>query len=354
MSDIDSHNAIKKIDKGGILDSIINLPHQVDQAFREVSQIEIPKEYAAVKNIVVTGMGGSALGGRIVDCLSLGSIRAPLEVFTEPTLPKYVNEDTLVIASSYSGNTAETLSALNDAIKKKAKIFGICTGGKMGEILKKEKLPGYVFNPTANPSNQPRMGLGYSITAVLTLISKLKFTDTTQSDFVGVIRMMGEKIGDFGPDSPTEKNPAKSLALKLKGKIPVIIASEHLVGSAHAFKNQLNENSKTFSLLFDIPEMNHHLLEGLKNPAMAKKFLHFLLLESDLYSSEIKKRYPVSLDVLEQNGVEVSVYETYTDKKLQQVYEMLVLGSFVSLYLAILYDIDPSPIPWVDYFKSKL
>ena len=354
MSDIDSHNAVKKIDKGGILDSIIALPHQVDAAFREVSKIEIPEEYAQAKNIVVTGMGGSALGGRIIDSLTIGSIRAPLEVFTEPTLPKYVNSDTLVIVSSYSGNTAETLSALGDAIEKKAKVFGICTGGKMEEILKKEKLPAYIFNPTANPSNQPRMGLGYSITAVATVLSKLKFTDTSQSDFVGVIRSMGELIADFGPDSPNEKNSAKSLALKLKGKIPVIIASEHLVGAAHAFKNQLNENSKTFSLLFDIPEMNHHLLEGLKNPALAKKFLHFLLLESELYSSVIKKRYPVSMDVIEQNGVEASVYKLQTPSKLQQIYELLVLGSFVSLYLAILYDIDPSPIPWVDYFKSKL
>ncbi|HJX59632.1 hypothetical protein A2V61_00170 [Candidatus Woesebacteria bacterium RBG_19FT_COMBO_47_8] len=354
MSDISSHNAVKKIDKGGILDSIIALPHQVDAAFREVSKIEIPEQYSQAKNIVVTGMGGSALGGRIIDALTLGTIRAPLEIFTEPTLPKYVNRNTLVIASSYSGNTAETLSALEDAIDKKAMVFGICTGGKMEEILKKKKLPAYVFTPNANPSNQPRMGLGYSITAVATVLSKLKFIDFTHSDFVGVIRLMGELMADFGPDSPNDKNSAKSLALKLKDKIPVIIASEHLVGAGHAFKNQLNENSKTFSLLFDIPEMNHHLLEGLKNPALAKKFLYFLLLESDLYSAEIKKRYPVSLDVIEQNGVGASVYKLQSDTKLQQVYELLVLGSFVSLYLAVLYDIDPTPIPWVDYFKSKL
>ena len=354
MSSIDSHNAIKKIDKGGILDSIIALPRQVDQAYREVLALDIPEGYAQAKNIVVTGMGGSALGGRIIDSLTLSKLRAPLEVFTELNLPKYVNEDSLVIASSYSGNTAETISSLKDALDKKAMIIGVCTGGKMEEILKKEKLPGYVFNPVANPSNQPRMGLGYSVTSILTILAKLNFLTLDQTDIVRIVRQMGETAADFGPDSPEKRNLAKSLAIKLKGKIPALVASEHLLGIAHAFKNQLNENAKTFSLLFDIPEMNHHLLEGLKSPHKAKELLNFLLLESELYSAEIQKRYPITRDVIEQNGAETSIYKLHAEGKLEQIFEVLVLGSFVSLYLAILNDIDPSPIPWVDYFKSKL
>jgi len=354
MSSIDSYNTITKLDTGGILDSIIALPRQVDQAYREVLALDIPEGYAQAKNIVVTGMGGSALGGRIIDSLTLSKLRAPLEVFTELTLPKYVNKDSLVIASSYSGNTAETISSLKDALDKKAMIIGVCTGGKMEEILKKEKLPGYVFNPVANPSNQPRMGLGYSVTSILTILAKLNFLTLDQTDIVRIVRQMGETAADFGPDSPEKRNLAKSLAIKLKGKIPALVASEHLLGIAHAFKNQLNENAKTFSLLFDIPEMNHHLLEGLKSPHKAKELLNFLLLESELYSAEIQKRYPITRDVIEQNGAETSIYKLHAEGKLEQIFEVLVLGSFVSLYLAILNDIDPSPIPWVDYFKSKL
>ena len=354
MGSIDSHNVIKRIDKGGILDSIIALPRQVEQAYREVSALEIPERYGQAKNIVVTGMGGSALGGRILDSLTLSQLRAPLEVFTELSLPKYVNEDTLVIASSYSGNTAETISSLKDASEKKAMVVGVCTGGKMAEILKKEKLPSYIFTPIANPSGQPRMGLGYSTTSILTLLAKLGFLTFDETDILRIERMMGETISEFGPDSAVGKNLAKSLAVKLKGKIPVLLASEHLVGIAHAFKNQLNENAKTFSLLFDIPEMNHHLLEGLGNPHRARELLNFVLLESELYSEEIKKRYPITREVIEKNGVETCLYKVRAEKKLDQIFEVLVLGSFVSLYLAILNDLDPTPIPWVDYFKSKL
>jgi len=354
MSSIDSYNTITKLDTGGILDSIIALPRQIDQAFREVRGLEIPQKYAAAKNIVVTGMGGSALGGRIIDSLTLTGLRAPLEVFTEISLPKYVNEESLVIVSSYSGNTAETISSLKDAIEKKAMVIGVCSGGKLEEILKKEKLPCYVYSPIANPSNQPRMGLGYSITSILTILAKLDFLTLDETDILRIERMMGEAISEFGPDSPERKNLAKGLALKLKGKIPVLVASEHLVGAAHAFKNQLNENSKSFSLLFDIPEMNHHLLEGLRNPHRAKEILNFVLLESELYSDEIKKRYPLTREVIEKNDVETCIYKLSSGKKLDQIFEVLTLGSFVSLYLAILYDLDPSPIPWVDYFKSKL
>jgi glucose/mannose-6-phosphate isomerase len=354
MNILNSHEEIKKVDKGHILDTILMLPQQVDQAFREVSEIEIPQEYAGCSNIVVAGMGGSALGGRIVDSLTMDRLRTPLEVFTEVKLPNYVNDKSLVIVSSYSGNTAETISALKDAWEKKAKIFGICTGGGLEEFLKAKKIPHYVFNPVANPSGQPRMGLGYSISAILTVLSKLSFINFSDDEKMRIVRLMGEYVSDFGVEKDSSSNLAKGLALKIKGKIPVIIASEHLVGSAHAFKNQLNESAKTFSLLFDIPEMNHHLLEGLKNPAVAKETWLFIFLESDLYSEEVKRRYPITRDVVEKNDVQTAVYALSGEKKIDQLFEVLVLGSFASLYLAVLYGEDPATIPWVDYFKDKL
>ena len=354
MANFDSVNQIIKIDKGNILGSILKLPSQIDQAWREVKTLEIPEEYRGAKNIVVSGMGGSALGGRIVDSLIADRVRAPLEVFTEFKLPYYVNKDTLAIFSSYSGETEETISAAKQAIEKGAKTVAICTGGKLEELFRQRKLPVYLINPIENPSKQPRMGVGYSISSTLAILNKLEFIAIDDTEIFSIIRVLGESISDFGVESPENKNLAKKLALKLKGKIPVLVASEHLLGSTHAFKNQLNENAKTFANLFDIPELNHHLLEGLRNPHKAKELLHFVLLESELYSAEIQKRYPITRDVIEQNGVETSIYKVRSEKKLDQIFEILVLGSFVSLYLAVLYDLDPSPIPWVDYFKSKL
>lgn len=353
MANLDSEDEILKLDEGKILDSIRKLPEQFAQAWDEVGKISLPAGYNACQNVVICGMGGSALGGRIVDSLSWGRARTPIEIYTEYQIPNYVNEATLVILSSYSGNTEETLSAANFALEKKARIIGITTGGKLAEFLKENKLPAYIFEPKFNPSGQPRMGLAYSIGAILRLLSQfayIRFADE-ENEIKETIKKF---IREFDADIPSERNLAKLMASKIKGKVPIIFASEQLVGSAHAFSNQLNENAKTFSALFDIPEANHHLMEGLKFPSEAREFLTFLFIKSKLYSPEVEKRYSITKEVIEKNGYPTLTYITSSEDKYCEIFEILVLGSYISFYLAMLEDINPSPIPWVDYFKEKL
>jgi glucose/mannose-6-phosphate isomerase len=168
------------------------------------------------------------------------------------------------------------------------------------------------------------------------------------------LSFLRQKLIDFDVDVLEPNNLAKLTAIKLKGRIPVLVASEHLVGSAHAMKNQINEGAKTFSVLFDLPELNHHLLEGLRNPAQAKEYFYFLLFESELYTPRVSKRYPLTKEVIEKNEVEATIIKLTGKNKLNQAFELLAFGEYVALYLAILYGLDPSPIPWVDYFKEKL
>ncbi len=354
MPNLDSLDKIKEIDKGNILGSIIAFPDQMLQVWEDLKERGVPESCRTAKNVVVSGMGGSALGGRIVDSLMAERSRTPIEVFTEFRLPNYVNKDTFVILSSYSGNTEETLTAAHEALNRGASLFCITTGGKLAEFMKENGLDGYIINPIHNPSNQPRMGLGYSIVAVLAALAKCEFINILDTEIHDAVEIARHYIEEFGPGVPTSDNLAKRMAEKLKGKVPVLISSEHLFGVTHAFKNQLNENSKTFALLFDIPELNHHLLEGLRNPAEVRKFLHFIFFESDLYTKEVKLRYPLTREVVEKQEVETSIYKLNSNKKLNQIFEELIYGSFVNLYLAILYEIDPSPIPWVDYFKERL
>jgi glucose/mannose-6-phosphate isomerase len=354
MANINSLEEIKRIDKEDIYASIDAFPRQIEQAWKEINKIELPDSFKEVSNIVVCGMGGSALGGRIIDSLLTEKVRVPIEIFTEAKLPFYVNEHTLVVLSSYSGNTEETLQSANEALNKKAKIFGIASGGKLAEFLNKHKLPSYIYDPVANTSKQPRMGLGYPIIGLLGILAKYYFIHITDQEIKDSIILIRKNISEMGTENLCPTNEAILLANHLHWKMPVIIASEHLVGAAHTFKNQLNENAKTFVSLFDLPEANHHLMEGLKNPAEGVKNLYFLFLESDLYSEFIKKRYPVTLDVVEKNGIEVGVYKLTSKTKLEQIFELITLGLLVSFYLAILYDVNPTPIPWVDYFKKKL
>ena len=354
MDSLDDLGKISELDKGNILGSIEALSSQIKQVWVEIFNSDPPKECFLAKNVVISGMGGSALGGRIIDSLVYERVRVPIEVLTEYKLPNYVSKETLVILCSYSGNTAETVSAAHEALKKDANIFGITTGGKLGELFNKENLPSYIFEPRANPSNQPRMGVGYSITAILAILAKCGFLVISNEEITKVFTSLESQKDFYGPRIPHQENIAKRTALKLKHKIPILIASEHLVGAAHAFKNMFNENSKCFSVLFDLPELNHHLMEGLKFPAEAKKFFYFLFFKSDLYSSEIQKRYPITQDVVAKNEVESEIYTFKTKTKLEQIFELISLGSYVSFYLAMLYGIDPSPIPWVDYFKNEL
>ncbi len=350
---LDDLKKISELDKGGILSSIERLPEQIQDAWRAIQYLDLDG-YETCQNIVVAGMGGSALGARIVHSLELKNLRVPIEVVNGYYLPNYVNEKTLVILSSYSGGTEETISSAHDALKRKAKIIGIATGGKLQEILHEGNTPLYIINPANNPSGQPRMGLGYSISSILAILSKLKYIDISDEDINGAVDAANKFVKEFGIRAHTDKNDAKKLALKLAPKAVFLVSSEHLAGSAHAFKNQINENAKTMSAHFEISELNHHLMEGLKYPHKAKEVIHFLFIESSNYFDRIKKRYPITQEVVKENGFGFDVYKTTSTKKIDEIFEILALGSYISFYIAMIHGINPSPIPWVDYFKKKM
>jgi len=336
-----------------VLSSIKLLADQIEDARQQAQNLNSPADCHLTQNITLCGMGGSALGARIIQSTFASILPDPLIINTNFSLPHYIGANSLVIISSYSGNTAEAINCLYKAQSAGAKIFAITTGGKLAEEIE-HGLPGIIIDPKNNPSNQPRLGLGYSFGAMLSLMSNCQILSLTDLELNEAIKHMRQSLSAFAPDKPTSENKAKKLAVSFKAQAPIIIASEHLIGAAHAMKNQLNETAKTFSALFDLPELNHHLMEGLKHPAMLKSNLKFLFLESNLYSNEVTKRYPLTAEVLNKNELEVDRYELTTSSKLGQALEVVALGAYLSFYLAYLKEEDPSQIPWVDYFKERL
>ncbi len=354
MVNLDSIEQIKRIDKSDLITSIYNLPDQLNQAWEEIHSLSIKENYDEILNIVVSGMGGSALGGRIVDSFMFDKIRVPIEIVTDFKLPHYVNKNTLVIISSYSGNTAETISTFYDAEQSNAKIFGIATGGKLAELLKNNNSDSYIFNPFNNPSAQPRMGLGYSIGAILAILAKYNFITFSKNEIESVVNFLRIKTKEFSVDINEPENLAKIFAKKLFGKAVSLVSAEHLLGVSHAFKNQLNENSKTLSFIFDLPELNHHLLEGLKKPSQIKQYMKFLLIHSKRFSDSLLKVTSISKDLIKEQSFDVEEIETEGESKLEEIFYILVFGSFVSYYLSILYETDPTPIPTVEEFKKRI
>ena len=354
MTTLNNLQKIKKLDSGRVLDSIEALGAQISQAWQEVGDLKLPATFKNFDKIVLNGMGGSALGADVIRSLFADRLKAPLIVINSYQPPKFLDGKTLYIASSYSGTTEEVIYSLAQAKKKQAKIFVIANGGRLGELVGRKSVSGYVFNPRFNPSGQPRMGLGYSLGAQLGLLKKVGLLDIAEQEIKDSLTGLAKLHRKFGASNPEKNNPAKKLAVFLRNKTALAVAAEFLSGNAHVFANQINENAKNFADYFLISELNHHLLEGLSFPRSNAGHLAFVFFDSRLYFPLNQKRLRITRDVAAKNKIKSFYYRLSGPDKLSQVLEMLVFGSYASFYLAVLNNVNPSKIPWVDYFKAKL
>lgn len=354
MNILDSLNQVKRIDKKNVYSSVVFLTKQCVHAWDDAEKTNIPTDYNNFENIVFTGMGGSGLAARVIESAFFEELPLSILKINDYDIPGFVGSKSLVICSSYSGSTEETIENLKQAINKKAKWIAIGTGGPLIEKAKENKVPYYQIVPKFNPCNQPRMAIGYSIVGQLSLSSKLGLVKISKEDILKTIKVMNKVVEENKIEVKSSQNFAKKLALSMKNKIIVLVSSKHLIGASHVFNNQLNENSKTFSSDFSIPELNHHLMEGLKNPSSNKKNLFFVFINSKEYPEKIQKRYQVTKEVVEKNKIKYKEINLKSKGKLNQVFELIQFGAFVNFYLSILYKQDPAPIPWVDYFKEKL
>ena len=352
---LDCLDNIEKIDTEGVYKSVIALPKQCLHAWNEVENLSIIKEdYSQIENIVFCGMGGSGLTARVIETAFSDKLKLPFVRINDYNIPNFVNSRSLVLCSSYSGSTEEVLENVRQAVQKKAKWLAISTDGPLIKEAKKHNVPYYQIEPKFNPCNQPRMAIGYSIVGQLALATKLGIIDISKENITNAISIMNNIILKNAQKIDSEKNPAKIIANKLKEKNIVLISARHLVGAAHVFNNQINENSKTFSSDFVIPELNHHLMEGLKNPKNNKNNLFVIFVNSKIYPERIQRRFEITKDVVKKNNIPFEEINVTSEGKLNQVFELIQFGAFVNFYLSILYEQNPAPIVWVDYFKNEL
>jgi len=354
MTNLDSIDEIKKLDTQNVLGSVDELSKQVEDAYVEASKVEVSESYKDIENVVMCGMGGSGLGAMVIESVYGNSINYPLVRVNDYNIPHYVDEHSLVICSSYSGETEETINNAKQAIEKNAKWMAIGTGNTLIKLAQEKGVPFYQINPKYNPSNQPRMAIGYSIIGQLVLASKAGIFELNKNDIDKVVINMEKVRSNNDVTIKDSENESKKLSVKLKNKIVLFISSEHLVGSTHVVNNQQNENAKNISADFTIPELNHHLMEGLKHPDTNSNNLFALFFESDLCSERIQKRFEITKDVLTKNNIDNYSFKASSKDKLSQAFEIIQFGAYVNFYLSMLYDQDPAPIPWVDYFKEKL
>jgi len=351
---LDNLEEIRKIDESNVLGSVEGLADQCLHAWEEVEKVNVPDIYKNINSLVMAGMGGSGLAARVIDSLFTKTLKVPLVQVHGYDLPGFVDSKTLVVCSSYSGNTEETLSTFRQSVNKKAKILTIFSGGKLEKLSKKHNIPFYKIYPKYNPSNQPRMAIGYSIVGQLALAAKAGILKLKKEQIENLVEAMKNIQGKCHVLKPAAQNPAKKMAKVFEDKIINLVAAEHLTGAIHVFKNQINENAKAFAVRFDIPELNHHLMEGLKDPDANKRDLLFFFVQSQLYREKNQKRMTITQDVVEKNQVKTFLWQAEAKDKLSQVFELIQFGAYINFYLAMLYGTNPAPIKWVDYFKQQL
>ncbi len=345
MQDLTDKEAIRKIDPQDTLASTELLCQQLEAAWTEVNALNFEQEIRGIKNIVFCGMGASIYGALVFKALQGPEMPYPVEIISDYHLPSRVDNNTLVVLTSYSGTTEEVLSCAHEAKVKGAHMVVLTKGGALAEFARENHLPAYIFDAKLNPAGVPRLGNGYTILGLIGLLNKLNIITVEEHEIGNAIIRLNEKFAEI-------KSRAMIDSEMYLDTIPVIFAAEHLSGNGQIIRNQFNETSKTFSAHYLVPDLNHHLMEGLQFPKEAR--LKFLVLNSPNYSEKIKQRMELTVDVVRQNNREVEVFMTSGQTFYDDFLEVLTYGSFVTLYLGLRYDQNPAINPWVDYFKEKL
>jgi len=354
MNILDNPTQMQQLDKQNVYQSLVDLPKQCQHAWDEAQKISLPANYKQVNKIVMAGMGGSGLGARIIESVYGLNLKQPLVRINDYDLPSWADEKTLVICFSFSGTTEEIVSISKQAQTKNCPWLAISAGGTIIELVKKHHRPFYRINPVYNPSKQPRMAIGYSVVGQLVMAHKAGLINFTAQRLQALIDTIEKTLQNTTIDLPANQNPAKKLASKFYEKAVVFVAARHMTGGLHTVKNQMNENSKNFSVRFDVPEMNHHLMEGLLHPQSNPKHLLFFLISSQLYPPRISQRMTITQQVVKKNKINTVLWQASAKDKLSQVFELIQFVGMANFYLSMLYKINPAEIPWVDYFKTKL
>ncbi|HET7320050.1 MAG TPA: bifunctional phosphoglucose/phosphomannose isomerase [Candidatus Saccharimonadales bacterium] len=317
------------------------------QQLQQTYDVGLP-ELGNITTVVVGGMGGSALAAAILQ--SWPQLSVPFEIVRNYNLPQYVNEQTLFIASSYSGNTEETLSALDEAEQRGCKIVVVASGGKLEERAAEKNYPFYELAT----GYQPRHAVFYNLAALVQLFEALGFiAGGSQNELHQAAEWLKEQTNTWLPTAATQANRAKQIALDVIGKSAVVYSGPKLWPAAYKWKISFNENAKHIAWANQYPEFNHNEMMGWTEQPVDKPYA-VIDLRSNLEHPRVQKRMEVAERLLSGRRPAPIVVEAQGETLLQQLLWTITLGDFVSLYTALANGINPSPVDLIEKFKKSL
>jgi glucose/mannose-6-phosphate isomerase len=343
---------IRMIDHSGMAENIANMGNHIHEAITFTNTaLEHAQLPTGVRSIVVAGIGGSAIGGDLVQSYLSGQLSIPLTVNRGYELPQFADEGSLIIASSYSGNTEETLSMFEEAAHRKLRIICITTGGKLGARAKELGL----ISIAQRPGMQPRAALACSFVPILLLLDRMGLAHSEEANLNAAASLLDVLAERYGTGHLSESNPAFALAGQLTHRIPAIYSANDYEAVNLRWRGQLQENAKHLAFGSLLPEMNHNEINGWMHPVDVLQHLFVILLRS---ASDEHPRIAKRLDVTKEllQGKQIPIVEVIAEgnSRLERMFSLISLADWTSFYLALFTGVDPTPIPAIDQLKQKM
>jgi glucose/mannose-6-phosphate isomerase len=343
-------SSIQRYDKSNMRNLIADFPKQVENAVRIGNKYKPVYKKSEINSILFNGLGGSAIGGDLLRSYLAEELTVPFVVNRHYYVPEFVNEKTLALVSSYSGNTEETIAAHADVKRRKAKTVCISSGGRIAEMAQKFN-QSLITIPGGLP---PRAALGYSFFPTLIALSKMKLIRSQASDIKETITMLKKKSKIYSTLS--DNNPAFQLAKQLFTKLPVLYSAADRFDVVNLrWRGQIAENAKQLAFGHVIPEMNHNELVGWKSlRRVMEEDIVVIILRDKEDHERIKIRMEITEAIVEQYASKVIEIHSEGKSLLTRIFSLIYLGDWMSYYLAILNGIDPTPVKVIDYLKNEL
>jgi glucose/mannose-6-phosphate isomerase len=348
--DLDNPQSYREPGVEEILGHLQQFPEQCRLAWEQALMLDLPQDYRDIDKVVILGIGGSAIGGEIASRIVLEENKTPVWVHRDYGLPVTPDENTLVIASSYSGNTEETLSGFAQTLNTPAKKMVITTGGRLKQLAEENNIPGFIIDYKA----PPRMAFPHSFVPLVGIFQKLGLLTDKTVDIGEMLGILRKLQGDYAETAPLASNKAKKLATKLCGHIVVIYGGGILSGVARRWKAQFNENGKSWAFFELLPELNHNAVVGYRFPSEIEDRMFIVLLRSALLHRRILRHYEATTGLLVQEGIKHESIDAVGESALAQMMSLVLLGDYITCYLAVLNETDPATLDAVDFVKGYL
>jgi glucose/mannose-6-phosphate isomerase len=346
----------KAVDPSDMLGAILGLPEQCASARELAAAADLgPLVGTHFANVVIAGMGGSAIGGDLLRSIFETYLEVPVGVTRDYHVPGYVGRDTLVIAASYSGNTEETLTCYAAARKAGAAVLAVTTGGELAARAARDGVPALII-----PGGlQPRAAIGYSFVPLVVIAGRLGLMpQRLLGDIDEMISVLNAVRDECDLDVPQATNPAKTLATHWAGSIPVIFGSQAERGVvAYRWKTQINENAKAFAGWGVLPELDHNEVVGWSGHGVQARPEHSLsvvFLRDDREPQQIRRRAELTEQIVEKRAAHADRVWSRGESALARAMSLVYIGDFASCYLAYVYGEDPTPVKIIDWLKAEL